>query len=257
MADQSDDTEAIRWIQNDLLKGLGIEDLDGLGLNSWDFGGQPLSRDDLGTAVGPNVGDDYEDEVDDEIKREDEYAPRAAFASTSSSQDGSPKRLRMGADSEAPRPRKKRKVPKPPKTPEPRTIKDIWPSFEPGAPVNFTQLLRYQVEAKPRAHYHPFPTGQLLSDLVFLGYDPTNLSYRLAEEDDAPPPPVRPPRPSLPSTINLKETSKSVSFALQAEEQALHEPGNPKQMTDAVLRRALKVRISSTHIVGFCTWGYL
>jgi hypothetical protein len=61
-----------------------------------------------------------------------------------------------------------------------------------------------------------------------------------AEEDGLPAPP-RPARRLLPKIINLKETSNSMSSALYAEELALLGSKDPKQLTDAALRRALKV----------------
>lgn len=150
MAD--DDDFATRWIQKEVFEALGIDNFGDLGLNSWDLG---VGRPSAGDAVGLDQGDDYEDEVDDEIKREDVAA--GPSGERSQARAGSPKRLRFGPDGEtsAPRPRKKRKVAKPTEPPKPRDIKDIWPSFETGKVVNFTELLRYKVERKPRTHYHP------------------------------------------------------------------------------------------------------
>lgn len=154
MADEDD--FATSWIQNDVFKSLGIDDLGDLGLSSWDLG---IGRPSAGGAIGLDQGDDFEDEVDDDIKREDVAA--GPSGTSSKARAGSPKRLRFGPDGEigAPRPRKKRKVAKPTEPPKPRDIKDIWPSFETGKVVNFTELLRYKVERKPRTHYHPPLSG--------------------------------------------------------------------------------------------------
>lgn len=157
---EGDNEIATRWIQEHLFTSAeirqeieGLEGLEGLVLSSWDFASNGINLD--GDAA--NLGEDFEDEVDAEIQRED---AETSAVTPSPKREGSPKRLRLGLDGEVPRPRKKRKVAKPVVPPRERTIHDIWPQFEHGAAINFTQMLRYQVESKPRTHYHPFPSGQ-------------------------------------------------------------------------------------------------
>lgn len=158
MADE--EVVGIRWVQQELLSSLGIEDFDSLGLGSWDFSAEPSGVDGI---IGLGEGEDFEEEVDKEIKREDTSS--GAYGLTKSSRAGSLKRLRFGAEGEHARPRKKRKVVR--QDPEaPRTIKDVWPAFERGVPLNFTQMLRYKVERKPRTHYRPLPTGECIYDSI-------------------------------------------------------------------------------------------
>jgi hypothetical protein len=156
MADE--EVVGIRWVQQELLSSLGIEDFGSLGLGSWDFFAEPSGVDGV---IGLGEGEDFEEEVDQEIRREETSdGPNALPKSPSSSRAGSPKRIQFGAEGEVARPLKKRKVVKPEHSESPRTIKDVWPAFEPGVPLNFTQMLRYKVERKPRTHYHPLPTGE-------------------------------------------------------------------------------------------------
>lgn len=224
----------IRWVQQELLSSLGIEDFDSLGLGSWDFSA------DAGVegVIGLGEGEDFEEEVDKEIRREGSSGGESALLKTLfSSRAGSPKRIRFGAG-EVAHPLKKRKVAKPEHPESSRTIKDVWPAFEPGIPLNFTQMLRYKVEHKPRTHYHPLPTGKQISLALHRTISP---DASLSAEGDGLTAPSRPLRRLLPKTINLKETSNGMSSALYAEELALFGSFDPKGLTDAALRRALKV----------------
>jgi hypothetical protein len=155
MADE--EAAGIRWVQKELLSSLGIEGFGSLGLGSWDFNAELSAVDGV---IGLGEGEDFEEEVDKEIRRDD--ISDGANGLPKSPRTGSPKRIRFGAERELARPRKKRRVAKPEYPETPRTIKDVWPTFEPGAPLNFTQMLRYKVERKPRTHYHPLPTGTLI-----------------------------------------------------------------------------------------------
>lgn len=101
----------------------------------------------------------------------------------------------LGAD----QPRKKRKVSKKgkevekdPNAPPPkRDIKEVWPDFEKGTVLNFTKMLKYKVEKKPRTGYYPplvgmhivpFPDTPYLTLELFVACRRRGSSHRSATQ---------------------------------------------------------------------------
>lgn len=137
-------------IPQDLLASLGVLDgsLEAVGLAS---SGVPNVWGVDDGIIGHDQGEDFEDDVDEEIKQEpDDDAPLGGPLQPLQPFSLSQAQKRTGEVRES-RPRKKQKAIVVPE--KPRTIKDVWPMFEPGKVLNFTQMLQGKVTKKSRAHY--------------------------------------------------------------------------------------------------------
>ena len=181
----------------------------------------------------------------------------------------SPKRVRMDIDSddydavegpatapissprkplESEQPRKKRKVSKkskeksldPDAPPKPRDIKEVWPDFEKGTVLNFTKMLNYKVEKKPRTGYYPPLEGISTSFRQFRFLVSLN-----PPSDEEGQPIIQAPKPSrrIRSTaFDLKRISAPVANAIENEQTSSDIVNDASKWTDAALQRALKVR---------------
>lgn len=150
------------WVPDDVLASIGVSGLNlgALGLSTFDYG-----RNDQAGNIGEGEGEDFEDEVDNEIKREEvddsQFFGTQTTSGPSTNISSSAQLSKRVSQPQLSRPRKKRKVVTEPE--KPRDVKDVWPTFEPGKILNFTQLLQGKVDRKAKAQHQPYPSESFVT----------------------------------------------------------------------------------------------
>ena len=128
--------------ENGIFEAPSLPNINGLGLFIDPLAG---GGDDDG-AVGVGEGDEWEDEVDLEIQRGDILPGAYSPPMNDMAMDG----LDYLFQSEPPRKRRRKSRVAKAERMRPKDVQELFPSFEPGSVLNFTELFKGRIVAKSR-----------------------------------------------------------------------------------------------------------